>query len=120
MRSGARKPVTIAVVMGKKLSQAAMSALGNRPVNPMLPRTTMTIGAIAMTGIVWLATIHGMSERSSVRALTIATASAIPKISASDEADGGALRRHCGMIDQTARRADGLAEDAVGHTSGRT
>ena len=38
------------VVMGKKLSQPAISAFGNTPVRPILPSTTTTIGAMASTG----------------------------------------------------------------------
>ena len=50
------------VVMGKKLSQPAISAFGSTPVSPILPSTTTTIGAIASTGIAWLAISHGIKR----------------------------------------------------------
>ena len=52
MRSGERRPATIEVTIGKKLSHAAISALGTSPVKPMLPKTTTTIGATASAGTV--------------------------------------------------------------------
>ena len=58
----------MAIVTGKKLSQPAINAFGTSPVCPAAPSTTTTMGAIASTGMVWLAITHGMMARSSVRA----------------------------------------------------
>ena len=49
---------------GKKLRYIEISALGTSPVTPTAPRPTTTIGAMARIGTVWLAMIHGISERS--------------------------------------------------------
>ena len=57
----------------------AITALGATPWKPKLPKITSTIGAIASTGTVCEATIHGSKARSSVRECTIATASNKPK-----------------------------------------
>ena len=43
-----------------------MSALGTSPVNPMLPSTTMIIGAMARIGMVWEAITQGRRLRSRV------------------------------------------------------
>ena len=64
---GERRPCTIATVTGKKHKYMAIVALGAMPENPRLPKIINTIGAIANTGTVCDATIHGSSARSSVR-----------------------------------------------------
>ena len=56
-----------------------MIALGKRPVTPMAPKTTITIGAIAKIGIVCDAIIQGKTLLLSVDTCTIPTASKIPK-----------------------------------------
>ena len=73
-----RKPFTVPTSTGKKLSQAEITALGRSPVTPMLARTTMTIGAMARIGTVWLATAQGMTDWSMARLCTMPTASRIP------------------------------------------
>jgi len=65
-------------VTGKKHRYIAIVAFGAIPEKPRLPRITRTIGAIASTGTVCDATIHGSSARSSVREWTIAAASTTP------------------------------------------
>ena len=52
-----------------------MIALGSSPVTPMLAKTTITIGAIARIGTVWLATAQGITDWSMARLWTIPTAS---------------------------------------------
>ena len=47
--------------------------MGAVPEKPRLPKTTNTMGAMANTGTVCDATIHGSSARSSVRLCTIKT-----------------------------------------------
>ncbi len=57
----------MATVTGKKQRYMAMNALGAVPEKPKLPSTTKTMGAMASTGTVCEATIHGSSALSSVR-----------------------------------------------------
>ena len=75
---GERRPCTIATVTGKKHKYMAMTALGATPENPRLPKITSTMGAIASTGMVCEATIHGSSARSSVRECTMHTDKSSP------------------------------------------
>src|SRR3546814_15700126 len=59
---------------GKNDRYAEISAFGSSPDSPTAFSTTMIIGAIARIGMVWLATTHGISERSTARLWTISTA----------------------------------------------
>ena len=52
---------------GKNDSHAEITAFGKSPVTPMLARTTMTMGAMARIGTVWLATAQGITDWSIVR-----------------------------------------------------
>ena len=70
--------MTSATATGKKHRYIEITAFGKTPVIPMLPRMTMTIGAIASTGTVCEAMIQGKRLRSSVREWTISTASSAP------------------------------------------
>mgnify|MGYP001007895549 CR=1 FL=1 len=75
---GERSPCTMATVTGKKQRYMAIVAFGSTPEKPSVPRITNTIGAMASTGIVCDATIHGSSALSSVRECTMHTASSSP------------------------------------------
>ena len=55
---------------GKKHSYIAIAAFGATPEKPNVPRITSTMGAIASTGTVCDATIHGSSARSSAVSYT--------------------------------------------------
>jgi hypothetical protein len=70
--------LTIPIVTGKKHKYIEISAFGSSPVKPMLPSTTMIIGAIARIGMVWEAMIQGSNERSRVGTWTMPTASRMP------------------------------------------
>ena len=75
---GERKPLTSATATGKKHRYIEITAFGKTPVIPMLPRRTMTIGAIASTGTVCEAMTQGKRLRSRVREWTMSTAMTAP------------------------------------------
>ncbi|MNL66281.1 hypothetical protein D3C87_1907200 [compost metagenome] len=64
---------------GKNERYIEISALGTRPVSPTAPRPTTTMGATARMGMVWLAMIQGISERSDASLWMMATASPTPR-----------------------------------------
>ena len=55
-----------------------MIAFGSSPVTPTEASTTITIGATARIGMVWLAITQGITLASIVRSCTIPMASRIP------------------------------------------
>ncbi len=73
--------LAVCIVHSRTLDKALLPwivAFGNNPEKPSVPRMTSTIGAMARTGIVCEATIHGSSALSSVRECTMQTASSRP------------------------------------------
>ena len=78
MTSGERRPFTMPTATGKKARYIDMNAFGSRPVMLIAFSTTMTIGAMAMMGIVCEVMIHGISDLSSAREWTMPTASRMP------------------------------------------
>src|SRR2546421_8586631 len=73
--SGERRPRRPAIVTGKNVRYAEMTATASHP-----PRNQMTTtGAIAMIGTVWEATTYGTSARSSSGECTKTIARASPR-----------------------------------------
>ena len=76
--SGDLNPLTIPTTTGKKERYIEIIAFGKSPVNPRPPNATISIGASANMGIVWLVITHGITLKSVARLCTIARAKAMP------------------------------------------
>jgi hypothetical protein len=103
MTCGERRPCTMATVTGKKHRYIAITALGATFRRPRLPRITSTMGAIASTGTVCEATIHGSSARSSVRECTMQHGQHQAQQRAQHKTDQRGLAGHRHMEQQVAR-----------------